>query len=142
MNAQVAPGVWMSLGDTTIELRVPRLFAEEPIALTTDSFAVCISEEMEEEEHPAGVPPLGIVVLQKGRRPANLLLVLAQPRVFPPVRLRARFGAEGFVFHRGRHTPHDGYLFHAFDRDALVAELTRRGVERTTAPFAWTKARR
>jgi len=142
VKTQVADGVWMSAEGTTVELFVPRLVADAPIVLPPGGVAVCRVEEMEQEPVGEDVEPLSIVLLGKGRAEVNLLIVSAQPRLFPPVRLRARLGAEGFLFRRGRTNPHDGYSFHCFDRERVIAELVRHGVEQTTAPYAWVAARR
>jgi hypothetical protein len=142
VKTQVADGVWMSAEGTAIELFVPRLFAGAPIVLPPGGVAVCRVEELEQEALREDVEPLAIVLLGKGRSEVNLLIVSAEPRHFPPVRRRARLGAEGFLFHRGRTKPHDGYSFHCLDRERVITELVRGGVEQTNAPYAWVAARR
>lgn len=140
-TAQLAKGVWMSISGRSIELLVPRLFADRPITLSTDEVAVCRPEQIDEPGVP-GQPPLDIASLGKGRRRVNLLLVLSRPMNFPPVRPRARISPEGFLFHQARDRPHDGYYFHCPDPDRVIELLTRHGVELTQAPHAWAVARR
>lgn len=132
----------MSVAGAEVELLVPRLFGDAPIILPTNGIAVCKPEEMEKEALPAGARHLDIASLQKTRQEANLLMVVAQRMLFPPVRFRARFGPEGFLFHRARARPHDGYGFHCVDRERVIAELTRHGVEQTNVPYAWVTTRR
>jgi hypothetical protein len=136
----------MHVSTATIELWVPRLFADQPITLAPKDVAVCRPEDMSEPTDSRLTSPprrrIELVTLGTGRREVNLVLVLAQPTVFPPVRLRARFDPEGWLFHRGRDTPHDGYMFYCPDRDRVVTLLATHGVERTSAPHSWVGDRR
>jgi hypothetical protein len=142
----LARGVWMTVSDAAIELRVPRLFADRPIVLPPEDVAVCRPEEISEPtDSEISSPPqrrIELVAVGKDRREANLVLALAQPTLFPPVRLRARFHPEGWVFHRARDTPHDGYMVYCPERDRAIALLTTHGVELTGAPYAWVATRR
>jgi hypothetical protein len=141
----LARGVWMSVSDAAVELFVPRLFGDRPIVLRPDELAVCRPEEMPPPDTQLSQPPpreIALSHLQKGRDDTNLLLVLAQEKLFPPVRYRARFTFEGSVFHASRKRPHDGYYVLCPDRDRAIRLLTRHGVEETSTPLAWIAARR
>jgi hypothetical protein len=143
----------MLLAGTGVELFVPQWFGDAPIVLRTNGIAVCKIEEMQKEELPAGARPLDIAFLEKlplylpllGKtvEPANLLIALAEPAILPPVRWRARLDPSGFLMHRhARARPPDGYGFHCVDRERVIAELTRHGVEQTNVPYAWVTTRR
>lgn len=138
----VGNGVWMAVSDRAVELFVPRLFGDRPIALSPAELAVNLADELDESRELPGLRPLAIVCLTKGHAPSNVMLVRAGPGYFPPLRRRAHLTAEGFVFQRSRDRPHDAYHFHADDPQRVTELLTRHGVERTTHPAAWAAARR
>jgi hypothetical protein len=68
--------------------------------------------------------------------------LFADPMLLPPVRWRARFTAEGFVFRRARDRPHDGFALRCGDPDHAIALLTGAGAETTRTPGAWVAAHR
>jgi hypothetical protein len=139
---QVGDGLWMAVSDRAVELFVPRLFGDRPISFSPAELGVGRVGEVHEPAAIPGMPPLSIVLLSTARKEPNILLVRAQPGLFPPVRRRARFTPEGFLFRRGRERSHDGYDFHAKEPDRVIDLLTRHGVEPTRTPAAWAAARR
>lgn len=142
----------MSLAGAGVELCIPQWFGDAPIVLRTDRIVVCKSEEMRKEELLEGVRPIDIAFLQKtplhvpllreAARPANLLIGLAEPVILPPVRWRARLNPMGFLMHRARARPPDGFGFYCADRERVIADLTRHGAEQSNIPYAWVTTRR
>ena len=131
-----------------IRLFFPCLFGEHVIVLSSAEIAyldrLADGEfELGEERLAAGGEALEIVELSTRRNPLfNLAIFRAQPGLLPPVRLRARLTVRGFLYHRGRRKPHDGYLLECLDAERAVRMLTNSGVQRTDTPYVWARARR
>jgi hypothetical protein len=138
-------GVSLAVGGGALELSIPALFARNRMRFSPRAVAICTPDQLTEDtpsEVKEQMPPLQIAILAPRRRQGNLLLVLEEPVTVPPVRLRARLHARGMIFHTGRKTPVDGFMFRARDPGQATEVLVRHGVERTTTPAVWTWERR
>jgi len=137
----VGDAVWIAVSSGAVRVFVPRLFGDQPLNLSPAELAISWAQEINEPAVP-GAAPLAVALIVKRQGPVNLLLVHSEPKLFPPVWPRARLTVDGFLFHRNRDRPHDGFAFFADDPDGTIELLTQHGVEATQAPAAWVAEQR